>query len=484
LPCPGGRFVVHDPPVVEGDTSPSSGAIIIRGDQIAVGSSCMGTTVQLRATRNGTQVAGRWRSCKGLTGSVRFQGMIDSTCMGLRGVLIAPASHLRRAVSAQASAAGTLRGQIERFVRVAIPPSERSAIVAQRTEIEAQGFQVVENGRFVDGPLTPAAGWLLRRGTSEALTDLNGDFTVDAGVGSPSQGQIFHPSDEEHPIGTFYTVELAGTGEPPAPIVFAILNHGPCAMNAGGINDPPHCKTALGNRSASLLAASVPQLDAGSVDQQTIPADQGVPTTNPPGPAQTQGRLGTYPVGNQLVCADYNGPLGGQHTSVRAFIGSTCHNRVFAGCCENEQADIVRRIANVLLNPIKYPVLRCVNNHKGRFCQEVTPSDVALEVTGTMRDQAGAYSYTDRVSKVYVDATIPPNTTLDITVHNNGCYGVTHVLHPLTAVELRGGVLYGDLLPPLGLGDMGSLPHYQTGAQGQVVYVPDRMLHYRAPACP
>ena len=246
LPCPGGRFVVRDAPVIAGDTGPTSGALIISGNYMAVGTDCPNTRVRLTSTRRGTRVAGRWPSCKGLRGGVRFHGTIDSTCTTLSGTLVAPASDFRRAVSAQATASGTLHGRIERFVRVAIPRSERAHVLAGRAQIEVDGLRVVGRGAFVEGPPTPAAGWVVKLGDREAVTDEDGNFTIEAVTAGPAQGQIFHPSDEQRPVGTFYAVELVPDGETPAPISFAIVSHGPCAMNPGSVNDPTHCGAALG----------------------------------------------------------------------------------------------------------------------------------------------------------------------------------------------------------------------------------------------
>jgi len=188
--------------------------------------------------------------------------------------------------------------------------------------------------------------------------------------------------------------------------------------------------------------------------------------------------FGTYPnpdpAAEQIACLDYNGYIESHTdrgessaTGIISYPGSTCNIQVQLGCCENEAADIGRQIASVPF-PERFPVLACVSNHRGRFCQSVTKGDIAIEVKGDIIKAGQTKEY-----EVSAGELVP------ILVHNNGCYGDTRVNEGLLAsVLLLGGRIVDGALGRL----TGGVIHHQADSGD---YFPDRDVAYQAPdPCP
>jgi hypothetical protein len=192
-------------------------------------------------------------------------------------------------------------------------------------------------------------------------------------------------------------------------------------------------------------------------------------------PPKITTEFGTYPNEDpgaaQVACLDYDGFIeshtdrgDSSETGVIAYPGSTCNLQVSIGCCDNEAADIGRQVASVV-SPTRFPVLACTQNHKGRFCQSVTKGDVAIQVKGDIIKAGQTKEYE-----------VDDGESVSIDVHNNGCYGVTHVNEGfLSSVLPLGGRLAGGAL------ENNAIRHFL----GTADYVPDRTVTYQAPAsCP
>jgi hypothetical protein len=187
-----------------------------------------------------------------------------------------------------------------------------------------------------------------------------------------------------------------------------------------------------------------------------IPRDQ---SQTDPNQAQTQGPLGTYPAGNQHCCRDFDGIPGDTETvlgTLLAYVDSTCDELVESGCCAGELGSIKNSVLSAvgLLTPVS-----CQQNHKGRYCQEVSQYDVAVQVDANVA-----------IPDSPVTKSIRLGETKTVTVHNNGCFGETGVIK---IVDTLRGVLTGDGL------EGGKVKHYS----GPKTYVTDRPLTYAIGPC-
>jgi hypothetical protein len=166
-----------------------------------------------------------------------------------------------------------------------------------------------------------------------------------------------------------------------------------------------------------------------------------------------------------VACLDYNGWIQtgerGDSSLLGAisYVGSTCQMQVDIGCCDNEAASIRRQLGQIF--EVNLGPLGCTQNHSGRFCQQITSGDIAARAKG-------AVARVGQRADVYVQAA----EMAPVDVHNNGCYGETHV----TVREYGlGGVLLGTPFF-----DGATLEHHEgTG------YLVDRQIQYSAPVeCP
>jgi len=353
-----------------------------------------------------------------------------------------------------AGLAGPLAGRIVLAKTIEFPTPAWPEVAANAALLQDAGFSVAMDGSSITGPPQPAGGWLVVLGSQRARTDANGVFRLDVPSGSPVEGQLYHPSNADMPMARFLLTEL-GTPSVPGQLDVELATKGRCGMNVNPAADSVQCG---GARSAPHTAH-----DHGLAERAVLNPD---PDLYPP---KITGDLGTYPnpdpAAEQVACLDYDGYIQtgerGDSSLMGAisYPGSTCYVQVELGCCDNEAATIRRRIAN-LFDEERFPVLSCFPNHRGRYCQQITKGDIA----------ARAKSVTARASErgdIYVTPTEKP--TVD--VHNNGCYGETHVTVRENAV---GGVLVAPGF------DGVTLPHDDGSA-----YFVDRQLQYWPPfECP
>jgi hypothetical protein len=444
--------VVEESTILPSDTSSTSRALVIEDGHIALGG-CAAVPVKLKAGKNGTRVAGRWRSCPAYAGKLHLTGTIDPTCRTFSGTLSGKKPKLHQSILA---ALDKLRGNLSLTATVVVPEAARADIVAQRSLIETEGGIVAPDGSGISQPPEGAGGWLVKVGDNQARTQANGDFFIHVPP-TASDAQLFHPSDDSTVVYTFPTNLLVPPGTTPTPIDLELRMDGPCGMNAADNSDPTaHPPGCSATAPTTMLASR-----AGSFG---IQPDGVEPRDNPPGPAQTTGPLGTYPAGRQTQCLDYDGANHDRTTVAGVlidYVGSTCYRRIHEGCCGNELGSLWVSAKSVF----GFTPKECSANHKGRFCQEVTKGDIAIQTPTHLASPAAIAA---------IRETLPGGGSLPITVHNNGCYGATHVEEVQDAL---GGGLEGFQL------DHGTLEHWDLPG-GKYLYVPDRTLTYTAPRCP
>jgi hypothetical protein len=367
-----------------------------------------------------------------------------------------------------AGLAGALRVRIEAVKQMRVAAAARGEILAARSAVEGHGFTLAGDGSLLTGPPVPAGGWLVSIGGGRGRSGTDGTAIVDVPAGAPFEGQVFHPADETFVVGPVFLNELSPEGEAVQTLTFELTNNGPCGMNGDPADDSAQCS----------LAAATPVARALSLPGHAHQGFQTEAALNPNTtlfPPKITMALGTYPnpdpAAAQIACLDYDGVIESHTdrgetsaTGIIAYPGSTCHIQVELGCCDNEQADVRRRVANAFLDPTEFPVLPCVNNHKGRFCQSVTKGDVSVLVRGEVLKAGKRGEY-----KVQGGENVP------LTVHNNGCYGDTHADEGFLASFLRlGGRLSGAALD-------GTVVRHYVGN----TYAVDRDIAYTAPSpCP
>jgi hypothetical protein len=80
VPCPGGRFLVHDLPI-------NAPAIVVDDARVSVDSVCPPVVGTSRQSRTGTRVRAAWRSCQLLTGPAGLKATIEGAdCDTMTGV--------------------------------------------------------------------------------------------------------------------------------------------------------------------------------------------------------------------------------------------------------------------------------------------------------------------------------------------------------------------------------------------------------------
>jgi hypothetical protein len=152
--------------------------------------------------------------------------------------------------------------------------------------------------------------------------------------------------------------------------------------------------------------------------------------------------------------------------NVLTYFGSLCNERVDAQCCTAEAADFFLEIAGELFPGSGIGPFRCVDNHKGRFCQELQPGDLGIRTTVGV-----IVPVTSGTALKVLD--VSPGESQQFTVHNNGCYGYTVIARLENG---SGGTLSGPLVSANGLV---YVKHFDTVEYGQ--YSPDRIVTYHAP---
>jgi len=336
-----------------------------------------------------------------------------------------------------------MRGSVCFEASMEIPEEERAAAIEGRETLEGLGITVADDGSSVSFEANPG-GWRVVLGDESAFVDFENNFSITVVDGGATEGTIFDPPGEV-PWAFFTVDQLVGEDEETTPIEIPFEIRGGCCMDA----DDPCCATA-----DDLLAKLIPSPGASPALEIALR-----PQTYRTLAAQTF----TYPTGNETTCLDYDGPvLTGSNASegnAINYLGSTCYLNVVNGCCANENGTI----AFLVLDRADFERYfgnfeNCANNHKGRFCQEITKGDVGWIPSGEIPVKLG-------------------ETEL-FALHNNGCFGVTYITLDL---ERFGGEFSGDKFDGL------FVQHYETGgpagALGGFAYQADQMLEYKAPKC-
>lgn len=314
-------------------------------------------------------------------------------------------------------APGTGVGTAVLKLTMKVPATDRPDFVQHRGEIEANGFRVAADGSAVTFPDYIPAGWRIRIGAQTAIVSMTGKFTIRLTPGLPAQGEILDAVDPQ-PLASFSLSQLS------RPVVVQLPFSGVCNMNTSD--------------------ALVPNCHDPS-------------TASKPGTIAAEGI--TYPPKFRADdCEIGDGFVKSSSVPLVSYLGSTCNVRVVVGCCPNEGGWLISK------------TICCVKNHRGRFCQELSPGDIAI-LGGT--------------SPISVDL----GQEVTFTVHNNGCTGDSAVAYETDALFSLGGVISGQGY------DGATVKHYDPDKLAQFdcdkngasaawgIWIGDRTMTYDAPKC-
>jgi hypothetical protein len=367
---------------------------------------------------------------------------------------------------------------------IPIVESARDAMLQERAEIESLGLILADDGSLVSAPETPARGWLLRMGEKLILSDAAGAFTVALSRNDPTVGSIAHPAQPDDPVFELRMDELARPEDPPTEIEMELAFAGPCGMNADpAFPDPPTCDEILGGASTAALDAHHHHGPPGPVrrrpaqderdgeessgENEKAETDAIAASEFDPEDAVAVDRMGFYPLGNQSCCRQYDGPtssqfdLGTVEGTLFNYFASTCHLRVFTGCCANELGSLT---AAGLKAIGALEQVSCVHNHKGRYCQEIVQGDLSVDTDGVLVRDGTSYQRPVRLGE-----------RVDMIVHNNGCFGTTFIEKTRNEIQ---GRFEGTFVSE----ELGRALHF-TGSPPNLDYEADRDFEYVVPAC-
>lgn len=357
-----------------------------------------------------------------------------------------------------------------------IPENGRKLLLANRALVEVDGRQVSPSGGAVAYPRLTAGGWRARVGSQTVRLDASGVFSVTLEAGS-QDGLLLHPA-HDFIQAPFQLTQLSPNQAASAALVFP-MPFRPCGMTPGEVCDESVPRAKASNAPTAQVKTAPSGAPAA---EMCAPGDRkrGVPTRITVGPR------GTYPAGGETLCEDKNGPLSGTGIHELQYLGSTCDSFVRDGCCPNERletdieynlkllADVATGafIGNLLGigdNNLSQPIfslkdVNCVDNHRGnRFCQEVSPNDLACDIQGQIV----------RDSEVVIVVT--PGEVVPFVIHNNTCYGDTRFEQTENSL---GGRFDGEAI----VGD--KIAHYEPSRPTFPPYFADRNMTYTAPAVP
>jgi hypothetical protein len=368
---------------------------------------------------------------------------------------------------------GTLHGNLQVISTIAIPAAGQATIAAHKSDLDALGYAVADDGSTLSGPQAGAFGWIVKLGSKTTFAGPSGDFVVDSESGDPAQADVYWPGWPDQPMFTVALQALVPDGQAPVPIVFEWAAQDMCGMEVDDAGAP-----------------------AGPGCHATAPASPSpAPRHRPKDPPKTyQGALGTYPKGGQSECQQNDGPtataLWGIFDNEKTnFIGSTCWDYVMSGCCYGERATPSLRLQNALVKWVLTSDLmktwdalnkwrHCVDVHHGRYCQELAIGNLALGMPDGTIQHAGPLL----ASTLAFPYTITLGTPVTINVHDDGCYGQTIVVPQADAGGTLSGGGYTDTFVPAP-----AILHYTPVPGGSpdwaAPYVTDQAVTYTPPKC-
>lgn len=340
-------------------------------------------------------------------------------------------------------------------------------------QLEAEGYTLSEN-RLV-WPANPVGNWIVELDGKTYQTDAFGRLRVPKPPAGVTQGRIIHPL-EPGAFATFSVSDLDPGQEPDSMIVWGITFNGGCGMNSTALGERPESEFC-----SPVEILDLPDVPTRILAQRSDQFPQSGETTNeclfiiPLTNEIIEFDRGTYaapfttrelnsgaPQQSFSICHDicekFNGYIENRqrnNSGNTSYLGSTCYRYVRETCCLNEnfiadvefnasfleEEDILRaysgssisrnqklwkavdrlRIAKVVEPVIPGKKIACLDNHKGRQCQQTKIGDISVDFR--FSGKAQLHKPSDRRPVIQVN----PGETVDFVLHNNGCFGKTLV---------------------------------------------------------
>src|SRR5262249_52955771 len=285
---------------IPGDTSLQHNGVLVSGGKLSVGGSCLPVKVKQKASKKGTRLTARFKSCTGLQGPVVFKGQVNAACTSLTAKLSGKKAQLQKDIAATAVPSGTVSGLVRIARAIPVPADARTEMLAQAAQLAVLGVTVRDDGSALVYPSVGAAGWRVTIGDLEAHTNADGAFTVTLDKPGPTEGVLYHPGQDADAAVVFWLVpHLAGGGGTPTPVDIELEMQGPCGMNENPADNPTYCSSL-----SPLLARAVAELSVH--------------------PAITfawkLGPLGSYPSLTPTACRDQDGGFGLSGTTTLAVL--------------------------------------------------------------------------------------------------------------------------------------------------------------------
>lgn len=332
------------------------------------------------------------------------------------------------------------------------PAAAQAMQEADDGSLEEGGFRFIEETVLLY-PVSPAHGYRVRVGNQETVVEHDGRFRLRPDAAT--SGTVTHPTDPDQSM-TFQVADLTPGQSPDALLVFQIPFRAGCGMTpnlpqacagiVGGAPEPTFLKEVVGalaeptsENILNLCNMVVPRpTESSTTARGTYPDPQQFSATGPP-----------ILTACHNECEQDNGLIDPGSGGTTSYFFSTCHRFVAFGCCPNENTmSDLEQLANY---PARYVValtanlvdlvsggrtgrvvllsgptapgddFACMDNHKGRECQQLLIGDITLDFRKSNR----ASVITPRVQGTVVK--VARGETLEFVLHNNGCFGTTDV---------------------------------------------------------
>jgi subtilisin family serine protease len=373
-------------------------------------------------------------------------------------------------------AVGAMRyGRAQVLLELPATAEAREAVLAARAQLESLGMFVAADGAFVLLAPFPASGWTVQVGDRRTSTARSGRFQIDVADDAPA-GELRRFRQANRRAFVLQPSQLSLDPNAPTPLVLPISARGACGMSPTD-HCAQHARAHGADRApsgslAQAIGRSVRLSPMSSAILSAPPASR--PRGNPkaPPPYKHQRELGSYPSLTQQECLDEDGPAPGTTTagiqdSYLYYLGSTCWQSMAAGCCLEENTEygvakeklsqgaqwligILGEQLQSLVPALSDPLIAaaqqqadftfgsCYPMHRGRYCQELTKGDLLVVAPGeTCGPQEDGYRLCER--------DVQPGETIELTFHNNGCFGDTGV--EIQRHEIPGELVRTDFYP-------------------------------------
>jgi hypothetical protein len=470
-PCGDTSWAVETAPIVPGDATLAHNGIVLRDGKLALGGVCAPVKAKRKASKKGTRLGAKWKSCTGVTGPVKLTATTDATCQSLTGKVTGKKAVLNVTLAATAVPTGDVLGQVRIVRAVAVPAEVRSEALAQASAIAALGKTVAPDGSSIANAPIGAGGWRVRIGDKTTSTDKNGMFRLRLDPAPPTELELVHPAETDPSVVFFALPHLVAAGGTPVPVDVEVTTQGACGMDEAPADEPAYC-AALPEASPVAMKTHA----AHHAHHHAADSAVAAPITF----TFKTGALGSYPSYSSTSCADQDGGFGfsGETTfgALTNYLFSTCDTQVTFGCCDNELGSIKVSIKTALGKLTGFKPISCNKNHKGRQCQDVLQGDVGVQVpAGKASGQANIQSVFGLPASVTQPVT--PGASVPVTVHHNGCYGET-------AVEKTLDELHGSLSGTFTTASGGMKIYHYTTKPGGFTFTADVPITYTAGSCP